>query len=218
MIRSIKKTSKVISFLSVFIAVLLFSTTALAGGIIQNAVSDNYKITIYNANQPISFNNQPFVENGTLYLPLREMLNTANISNNDISYQNGIVQFLVSSDTKIIYRGQEYDYWINRVNINSQYGYIGGHSAGSTENTEFLCNPVLKNGTTYVPYDVIIKLAQSSQNIFSDISVKVTDKSGNIPNLNGTKYINEDLNFSLILPLSWCGSYKSNRQHRYISA
>ena len=88
MIRSMKKTNKIISFVSVFAAVLLFATTALASGVLQNTAADDYKITIANGEQKIAFMNQPFVENNTLYVPLREMLNAENVSNKDITYQN----------------------------------------------------------------------------------------------------------------------------------
>lgn len=207
MIKSMRKTGKIISFISVFAAIMLFSATAFAGGILQNAAADDYKISIYKNEQKISFINQPFVENNTLYVPLREMLNAENVGNQDISYRQGITQFKIRPDRQIADEKQKADFLLNRFNINSQYGYIGGHSEGSTENTTFICNPVLKNGVTYVPYDVIVKLAESPQNIFKNLTADVTDKSGSYPKLNGTQYNSEALNFSLILPLSWCGRY-----------
>ena len=124
MIKNIKQTSKAVTFFSILIATLLFTTTAFASGILQYNNADDYKIAIYNVGQKISFINQPFVENNTLYVPFREMLNYENINNKNITYKNGLIQFKTQENGNL-----------NSVTINSKYGCIGNNL---TNNTEFL--------------------------------------------------------------------------------
>lgn len=207
------QTGKAVTFVSVFMAVLLFSGCAFAAGVAQDAAQDNYSIKISQNGETIDFVHKPFVADNTLYVPLREMLNAAGVGNKNIFYDQGTTQFIIYQNSA---NAAEIPYHLNRVTINSAYGYIGGDRSGSTENTEFIAKTLLKNGATYVPYDVIQRLSLSEQNIFQNISLEITDKNGNEPNLYGTKYKSENANFSLNLPLSWCGKYIVKEQNNQV--
>ncbi len=61
----------------------------------------------------------------------------------------------------------------NRVLIGSEYAYIAGHSGGTTENTELLAAPILKDDTTYVPVDLFDKLKMFGQGVFENFVVSV---------------------------------------------
>ena len=209
MIKSIKKRSKAVTFISILIAALLLSGTALASGMAQNAATDDYQITIRNHGKEITLTHKPFVENNTVYLPLREMLNLENISDDNITYENGVVEFIIPAEGGTEYRGVTYDNWINRVSTKSRYGYLLGHSHGSTGNTTFIQPSLLRDGTVYVPYDVIAKLADSDKPVFGSTYVEYQAKNKNLPPLDGTIYANDnfDYNFSLRLPLEWSRKY-----------
>lgn len=209
MIKSIKKRSKALTFISILITLLLVSTTALASGLAQNAARDDYDITIYKGGEELTLTHKPFIANNTLYLPLREMLNLEGIDDKDITYTDGIVEFLIPAEGGTEYRGVRYNNWINRVSIKSQFGYLLGHSHGSTENTTFIAPSLLREGAVYVPYDVITKLGNSGENIFTSVYAEAKAKNSALPPLDGTIYTNDnfDYNFSLRLPLEWCGKF-----------
>ncbi len=201
--RNRRKTSRLVSALSVLLATALLSTTVFASGVLSGLAADTYTIEVENNGEKIKLVNKPFIENNTVYLPLRELLNTDGID--DISYNNGYIEFLVDSDTPIEYRGQAYDFWVNRIQIGNAYAYIAGHSGGTTENAELLNAPILKQDVTYVPYDLFDELKVSGQGVFEDMTVTVNN---NDTTLAGTLYRNDDLNFNVALPLSWAGKYQ----------
>lgn len=176
MIRNKRETSRFVSALSAVIAVVMLGTTVFASGVLSDLATDDYTIVVTNNGEEIKLENKPFIENDTVYLPLREMLNTEGID--DISYNsNGYVEFLIYSEKPVEYRGLEYDFWINRVQIGNMYIYIAGHSHGSTENAEMRKAPVLLDGVTYAPYDLFEKLKESGQGVFDDLAVAVKSSS-----------------------------------------
>lgn len=222
MIVTKKKTNKFTSAVSALTAAAAMTAAIFAGGVTSASVNGgsdiaiiggadgptsvfvtSNSIQIINGGNRVDTVNKPFIANNTIYLPLREMLNKAGLSNKDISYDNGCVEFYVRSEKPIEYRNELYDFWINRVRIDSAYVYIGGFSHGSTENDMLMRSPVLADGVTYVPYELFEKLSDSGQGVFDDLSVI----SDNDMDLMGKGYINENLNFSVELPLSWCGKY-----------
>ena len=205
MIKKSKKINKFMSVLSLFTALIMFSVTVCASGVLSSVIKEDYMIDIIMNGEKISLENKPFIEYNTIYLPLRELLNKEGIDNENISYNNGYAEFFVHSEEPINYRGEIYDYWINRVLIGSKYCYIMGHSQGSTENAELLRAPILKNDITYIPYDLILKL--KSQGIFEAFNVSVEGDSLNGLTVEGELYRNEEMNFSLEIPLDWVGKY-----------
>lgn len=201
MIKNRKATNKIISALSIGAAVVLFSSILLVSGVAADSVKNDYNIMLTDKNENIILENKPFVYDNTIYLPLREMLEKKGEKVKDLTYNNGYVQFFVYPEEPVEFRGEKYDYWINRVRIGNTYAYIQGHSEGSTENDEILRAPVLKDDRTYVPYDFIEKLKK--QGLFENISVT----ADNAENLSGILYRNDDLNVALELPLDWAGKY-----------
>ncbi|MCH5185509.1 MAG: M56 family metallopeptidase [Oscillospiraceae bacterium] len=173
MIKNKRRTGKFMSVLSAVTAAAMLTSTVFASGVLSGFAGRTVRVT--NGGKTVELKNKPFIENDTVYLPLREMLNAEGIS--DISYFNGYVEFLIYSEEPIEYRSLKYDFWINRVQIGSVYVYIAGHSHGSTENDEISEAPVLKDGVTYVPYDLFDKLKKSGQGVFEDMSVY--DENGN---------------------------------------
>ena len=201
------KTARVLSALTA--AALLLSAVFASGVLADGVLAEDYRIEIYQHGQKTELSARPFVENGTLYLPLREMLTSEGVRNEDITYNNGVVRFLIRADVpdSIIYRGLAYDFWVNRVRINAEAAYLAGHSEGSTENTLLVRPVLLKDGVTYAPYDLFDKLKESGQGVFQELQTVVTDKSGNTPQLTGSGYWNDGLNFSLEIPLIWSGKF-----------
>lgn len=205
MIKYRKESSTRMRIISIISAILIvFSALFTSGVSADNIFNDNYNITVMNSRQKVELTNKPFVKNNTVYLPLREMLNLENINNTDISYNDGYVEFIVYDDNYDDgVRTDGYNTWINRVQVGSPYAYIRGDNYGSTENTELLAAPVIKNGTVYAPYDLFYKLHESYQGIFHTLEVTAENKSGPISVLSGILYKNDDLNFKITIPFSW---------------
>ena len=203
MIKNKRRTSKAAAVVSALLAAALLTTTVFASGVISDLTADEYTIEITNNGKKIELVNKPFIENNTVYLPLREMLNLEGIT--DITYKNnGYAEFSIDAVPPVEYRGLEYNFWINRIQIGNPYAYIAGHSGGTTENAELLCAPILKEDTIYVPFDLFDKLKTSGQGVFENVTV--TAKNSN-STLAGILYRNEDLNFKVELPLGWEGKY-----------
>lgn len=82
MIRNKKTTSKLMSLLSALVAVVMLTTTVFASGVLSDMTTDDYKIEITFANNVIDLTNKPFIENGIVYVPLRETLEKIGIMDN----------------------------------------------------------------------------------------------------------------------------------------
>lgn len=202
MIKNRKEPGRLMRIISALSAVLIIFSALFASGVSADEIfSNTYNINVLTDGQKIELKNKPFVTNNTVYLPLREMLNLENIDNDNITYDNGYVQFLISSDDNGNRDGSEL--WINRVRVGSPYTYIRGQSYGSTENAELLTAPVIKNGTVYAPYDLFYKLHESYPEMFSTLRVTAENIKNPDAIISGILYENSDLNFKITLPLSW---------------
>lgn len=83
--------------------------------------------------------NKPFFDSGTLYVPLREMLNIKGLDNENIVWDNGVVKV-------------ETPYFLGVLTIGSQEIKING------ESIDLGYNVILADGTTYVPAPAIMWL------------------------------------------------------------
>lgn len=203
------KAQRKIGISAIAVSAVIYAAVLVSGcaasGLVSSVFSDKYDIKLTLGDEVLMLENKPFVENNTLYLPLREMLARENGAIS-ISWQDGYAEFTVPSAKPVYYRGDRYDGWINRVRAGSEYAYIGGHSHGSTENVQLVRAPILADGVMYVPYDTFEKL-KSCERIFGELKCEVTARDKSAPPLAGSLYCNEELNFMLELPLDWCGKY-----------
>lgn len=86
-------TSKFVSVISVLLAVIILSTTVFANGILTDLTTDSYTIEILSEGKKTELENKPFIENGEVYVPLREMLTKLGFNeiNSRIEWDNGTV-------------------------------------------------------------------------------------------------------------------------------
>ena len=95
MIKNKKTTSKFMSAISAVIAVFMLSTMVFASGVLSDLTTDDYTIEILNNGEKIELTNKPFIENGEVYLPLRETLTnigTLNHTGSYITWDNGKIE------------------------------------------------------------------------------------------------------------------------------
>lgn len=187
MIRNKKTTSRFMSVLSAVIAVILLSTTVFASGVLSDLTTDDYTIEITNNAEKIELKNKPFIENGEVYVPLRELFEKMGIMSNPenyINWDNGKITVSINEPSRSVNGYSEYTYQIE----------IGQEIRKILSNPEpinfdvLIVPPVLKDSITYVQLGSVsgvlneiygTHLYKLEYNIFdknrNDITFSVTD-------------------------------------------
>lgn len=149
MIKNKKTTSRFMSVLSAVIAVIMLSTTVFASGVLSDLTTDDYTIEILNNGEKIELTNKPFIENGEVYVPLRELFEKMGIMSNPenyINWDNGKITVSINEPSRSVNGYSEYTYQIE----------IGQEIRKILSNPEpinfdvLIVPPVLKDSITYV--------------------------------------------------------------------
>lgn len=179
MIKRRKNIGKVTQVLSTILAVIILSTTVFASGVLateilkKNNSENTPNIEVRHNGFLVKLTNKPFIENNTLYLPLRELLEKTGLVDNEASYikwDNGKIALCITEG----YNFPEYDDSGNIIGnrpVNLQYYYgIEIDKAEYTLNPagtlpeerhhlslskEMTNAPILKDNVTYIPYEYI---------------------------------------------------------------
>ncbi len=187
MIKNKKTTSRFMSVLSAVIAVIMLSTTVFASGVLSDLTTDDYTIEITNNGEKIELKNKPFIENGEVYVPLRELFEKMGIMSNPenyINWDNGKITVSINEPSRSVNGYSEYTYQIE----------IGQEIRKILSNPEpinfdvLIVPPVLKDSITYVQLGSVsgvlneiygTHLYKLEYNIFdknrNDITFSVTD-------------------------------------------
>ncbi len=187
MIRNKKTTSRFMSVISAVIAAIMLSTSVFASGVLSDLTTDDYTIEILNNGEKIELTNKPFIENGEVYVPLRETLEKVGVMNNPQSYinwDNGKITISINDPSRSVNGYSEYTYQIE----------IGQEIRKILSNPEpinfdvLIVPPVLKDSITYVQLGSVsgvlneiygTHLYKLEYNIFdknrNDITFSVTD-------------------------------------------
>ena len=148
-IKNKKTTSRFMSVLSAVIAVIMLSTTVFASGILSDLTTDDYTIEILNNGEKIELINKPFIGNGEVYVPLRELFEKMGIMSNPenyINWDNGKITVSINEPSRSVNGYSEYTYQIE----------IGQEIRKILSNPEpinfdvLIVPPVLKDSITYV--------------------------------------------------------------------
>ncbi len=149
MIKNKKTTSRFMSVISAVIAVVMLSTTVFASGVLSDLTTDDYTIEITNNGEKIELKNKPFIENGEVYVPLRELFEKMGIMSNPenyINWDNGKITVSINEPSRSVNGYSEYTYQIE----------IGQEIRKILSNPEpinfdvLIVPPVLKDSITYV--------------------------------------------------------------------
>lgn len=187
MIKNKKTTSRFMSVISAVIAIVMLSTTVLASGVLSDLTTDDYTIEILNNGEKIELTNKPFIENGEVYVPLRELFEKMGIMSNPenyINWDNGKITVSINEPSRSVNGYSEYTYQIE----------IGQEIRKILSNPEpinfdvLIVPPVLKDSITYVQLGSVsgvlneiygTHLYKLEYNIFdknrNDITFSVTD-------------------------------------------
>lgn len=197
MIRNKKTTSRFMSVISAVIAVILLSTTVFASGVLSDLTTDDYTIEILNNGEKIELTNKPFIENGEVYVPLRETLEKLGFdkNNSNIVWKDGKVGLsLVQTNghagaycIQIGYKGV----WCSQESTvldDTALNYIIDNSRGYIDFANSV-PPILKNSLTYISikdFDYIIYRflnVRDENNELYELTYNVYDKNGDEINL-----------------------------------
>ena len=231
MIKNKKTTSRFMSVISAVIAAIMLSTTVFASGVLSDLTTDDYTIEITNNGEKIELTNKPFIENGEVYVPLREVIDKSFSKDDgvtDIKWNDGTIDVTIA-----YYQGESGMY---RLKIGSnllglKHISFDEHdknfdeienNAGVGIRLGLKQTPVLKKSTTYIP------LRNASYMLFGftnrrdenkvprELTYNVYDKSGNIIDYSGFYHIVMG-EYTIKIPKSWSGKYSVEMANDMVS-
>lgn len=229
MIKNKKTTSRFMSVLSAVIAAIMLSTTVFASGVLSDLTTDDYTIEITNNGEKIELTNKPFIENGEVYVPLREVIDKSFSKDDgvtDIKWNDGTIDVTIA-----YYQGESGMY---RLKIGSnllglKHISFDEHDKNfdEIENNVGISQglkqtPVLKKSTTYIP------LRNASYMLFGftnrrdenkvprELTYDVYDKSGNIIDYSGFYHVVMG-EYTIKIPKSWSGKYSVEMANNMVS-
>ena len=229
MIKNKKTTSRFMSVISAVIAVVMLSTTVFASGVLSDLTTDDYTVEILNNGEKIELTNKPFIENGEVYVPLREVIDKSFSKDDgvtDIKWNDGTIDVTIA-----YYQGESGMY---RLKIGSnllglKHISFDEHDKNfdEIENNVGITQglkqtPVLKKSTTYIP------LRNASYMLFGftnrrdenkvprELIYDVYDKSGNIIDYSGFYHVVMG-EYTIKIPKSWSGKYSVEMANNMVS-
>ena len=191
MIKNKKTTSRFMSVLSAVIAVIMLSTTVFASGVLSDLTTDDYTIEILNNGEKIELTNKPFIENGEVYVPLRELFEKVGVMNHPdskIEWDNGKIDLDIAyyADAYTTHKSPNDGQGVDIITIISSYAIEIGNSTillnahptlmGQNISHEDIMDnaPVLKGSNTYIPFSYVQRMLHSQS---WQISYNVYDKN-----------------------------------------
>ena len=191
MIKNKKTTSRFMSVLSAVIAVVMLSTTVFASGVLSDLTTDDYTIEITNNAEKIELTNKPFIENGEVYVPLRELFEKVGVMNHPdskIEWDNGKIDLDIAyyADAYTTRKSPNDGQGVDIITIISSYAIEIGNSTillnahptlmGQNISHEDIMDnaPVLKGSNTYIPFSYVQRMLHSQP---WQISYNVYDKN-----------------------------------------
>ena len=194
MIKNKKTTSRFMSVLSAVIAVVMLSATIFASGMLSDLTADDYTVEITRNGEKIELTNKPFIENGEVYVPLRETLEKVGIMehpDSKIEWNNGkidldIAYFVDDAEAYEAHKSLNNGQGIVSIAVISNYEIeiekpailINTHSLSniSEPDKKIMDNaPLLKDSNTYIPYSYISTILEMKP---WKIDYSIYDKNG----------------------------------------
>ncbi len=193
MIKNKKTTSRFMSVISAVIAAIMLSTTVFASGILSDLTTDDYTIEILNNGEKIELINKPFIENGEVYVPLREVIDKSFSKDDgvtDIKWNDGTIDVTIA-----YYQGESgmYRFKIGGNQLELKHISFDEHEKMFDEIKNIVGisrglkqNPMLKNSTTYIALKDVNYMLYTFTNRrdenkkLYELTYNVSDKNGHI--------------------------------------
>lgn len=204
MIKNKKATNKFASVISAFAAIIMLSTTIFASGILTDWATNDYGydydyiIEILNSGKKIELANKPFIENGEIYVPLRETLEKAMPTEKgvvDIRWNDGTIDVIVA-----YYQGDSgmYQFKIGGAFVKLKHISYEDYKNTSVETSMIITAlslkqpAILKDSITYVTLKDLNYMLygytsrRDENNRLCELTYAVYGKNGEIIMLNST--------------------------------
>lgn len=218
MIRNKKTTSRFMSVISAVIAVVMLSTTVFASGILSDLATDNYTVEITSNGEKIELANKPFIENGEVYLPLRETLTnigTLNHTGSHITWDNGKIEVHLAdvvTETMGI-ADVEFAFEIGKPDF-----IIDPNGTPNIFFRSIKTSPILRDNLAYVPYSLMVPMMEfNTTDKVNNVSYTIYNKNGNVIDFNGFHFTIEGEEYSFKMPYSWSGKYSVISKNNTVS-
>ncbi len=167
MIKNRKRAKKPLRIFSSIVSVILMITTLFASGVLATTVLEEKSDILFICNgREIDFDNKPFYENNTVYIPLRELLDEVGIMkhpNSSIEWKDGRIILNLAFDDKVTKTAN----FCYAIEIGKPWYIINPEDALPfyTDNPLYKQNfnrkidmekaPIIKGSATYVPYEFV---------------------------------------------------------------
>lgn len=191
MIKNKKKTSKFVSVISALAALVMLSTTVFASGVLSDLTTDDYTVEILNKGVKVELANKPFIENGEVYVPLREIFEKLNVIN-DIRWDNGKIDISLALPIDLYQNNEIVDtskvefFYEIQIGSDSMVVNPNSESAYTSYAADMLNVPVLKNDKTYITYDYMdYMLGGGAYSDKRNVIYSVYDKNGALVYISG---------------------------------
>ena len=203
------KASKTMALVCALILAISTLCATIVFAAIDGSDTEQYSIRVEANGKSLSFQNHPFCEDGTLYFPLRELLEKTGFMNNagsELLWDNGTINLFLYEGTPEesgLILGRSYELKIG----STQLGY---NVKKAEEKPQVVVDvykmmqkpPVLKNSITYVPFEYLHTILGS-------------DATGNIQLLfSVTSSEGENLSYLLPRPQWPCDSDRISASYR----
>lgn len=179
MIQTKKAPTPLVSFLSVAIAVVLLSTSVLASGVLSGLAEERYTVALVSKGEVMALTGKPLIENGEVYVPLRETFEKLGFLSSAESYMdwsNGRIQFcLVANDRGTTFRSV----WAVEIGRNALI--LNAFDDTPPETTASFANaPILRENLAYIPYSYFLYLIHAATTEEWPVGYIVCDKDGTV--------------------------------------
>lgn len=164
------KFKKVLALICVMLVVitLLLSTIVMAE--IDN--KEQYTLEITNNGEVIELENKPFVENGEVYVPLRELFTELGFMAHPeakMDWNDGVILIYLVEENQNEDAGSTYTSYMYKIEIGKNELIINPDELSDmSKSYEFLeptnLAPVLKDNTTYVPFAYAERMVERADN------------------------------------------------------
>ena len=217
MIRNKKTTSKLMSVLSAIIAVVMLSTTVFASGVLSGLTEEQYTIEVTNNGEKIELANNPFIENGEVYLPLRETFEKIGVMENEysnIKWNNGKIELDIAFYDNSAYAAEAHQQLtqtqgVDTIAILYQFGIeidsaslvlnpapsLAGQDISSVKAMENA--PILKGSITYIPYSYVNEMLDKQvwnveYSVYDNSGTRLDKPSIRLDDLSGTVVVTSE--------------------------
>ena len=185
---------KVMATLMTVVVIITMLCANVVMAMVDEKTSEQYIIEVKKAETILDYYNKPFVENNTVYFPLRETFEKFGIMENKDSYinwDNGKVEICVAflvDPLPIVEKDNGVKppiktiltYYRIKIGVPEFIYNATKNLAGQDMSvTKTMTNaPVLVNGVTYVPFDYLKEI--NIKHLFVNLAFTIKDNNGNI--------------------------------------